>query len=105
MFGRGLKSLSLLSPHLERLGGTKPSFAPYKPIRFEDQARVLIDAKVPAFSFIYGVPPKEILDECRRLGILLIGAATLLLTSDALVAAMPAKDEKKSGGGGMDDMY
>ncbi len=32
--------------------------------------------------------------------------ATLLLTSDALVADMPAKDEKKSGGGGgMDDMY
>jgi chaperonin GroEL len=32
--------------------------------------------------------------------------ATLLLTSDALVADMPAKDEKKGGGGGgMDDMY
>jgi chaperonin GroEL len=33
--------------------------------------------------------------------------ATLLLTSDALVADMPAKDEKKSGGGGggYDDMY
>jgi chaperonin GroEL len=34
--------------------------------------------------------------------------ATLLLTSDALIADMPAKDEKKSGGGGgggYDDMY
>ena len=32
--------------------------------------------------------------------------ATLLLTSDALVADMPPKDEKKpAGGGGMDDMY
>jgi len=32
--------------------------------------------------------------------------ATLLLTSDALVADMPAKDEKKpAGGGGYDDMY
>src|SRR6202171_1785899 len=30
--------------------------------------------------------------------------ATLLLTSDALVADAP-KDEKKSGGGGMEDMY
>ena len=30
--------------------------------------------------------------------------ATLLLTSDALVADMP-KEEKKSGGGGHDDMY
>ena len=32
--------------------------------------------------------------------------ATLLLTSDALVADLPAKDEKKpAGGGGYDDMY
>src|SRR4051812_46605708 len=31
--------------------------------------------------------------------------ATLLLTSDALVAEMPKGDEKKSGGGGMDEMY
>ena len=31
--------------------------------------------------------------------------ATLLLTSDALVADMPPKDEKKPAGGGMDDMY
>ena len=45
-------------------------------MKFEEQARVLIDAKVPAFSFIYGIPPKEILDECRALGIVIIGTAT-----------------------------
>jgi len=39
----------------------RPVYKPYLPIRFEDQARVLLDAKVPAFSFIYGIPPKEIL--------------------------------------------
>ena len=38
--------------------------------------RVLLDAKVPTFSFIYGIPPKEMLDECRAQGILTIGAAT-----------------------------
>jgi nitronate monooxygenase len=38
--------------------------------------RVLIDAKVPVFSFIYGVPRKEILDECRGQGIVTIGTAT-----------------------------
>jgi chaperonin GroEL len=31
--------------------------------------------------------------------------ATLLLTSDALVAEIPKKEEKKGGGGGMEDMY
>lgn len=38
--------------------------------------RVILDAKVPVFSFIYGIPPKEIFDECRAQGILTIGAAT-----------------------------
>ena len=46
-------------------GGTLPPYRPYVSIKFEDQVRVLLDAKVPAFSFIYGIPPKEILDECR----------------------------------------
>src|SRR6267142_4115902 len=32
--------------------------------------------KVPAFSFIYGIPPKEILDECRAQGIFTISTAT-----------------------------
>jgi nitronate monooxygenase len=72
-----------LAPHLEAIGASKPQFSPYKPIRFEDQARVLLDAKVPIFSFIYGIPPKEILDECHRQGIVTIGTAT---TSDEAVA-------------------
>lgn len=81
------KALSLISPHVERLGGTKPSFAPYKPLSFESQVRVLIDAKVPAFSFIYGLPPKEILDECRRLDIILIGTATTVEEAKLLADA------------------
>lgn len=70
------KSLSALAGHIERLGGSLPAYAPYAPIRFEDQARTLLDAKVPVFSFIAGIPPKEILDECRAKKIVLIGAAT-----------------------------
>ena len=70
------RSLPALARHIQALGGTLPAFTPYVPIKFEDQARVLLDAKVPAFSFIYGIPPKEILDECRAQGILTIGAAT-----------------------------
>ena len=36
------RALSHLSPHIDALGGTQPEFAAYKPIRFEDQARVLL---------------------------------------------------------------
>jgi nitronate monooxygenase len=70
------RSLAHLARHIQSLGGTLPEFKPYAPVRFEDQARVLLDAKVPVFSFICGVPPKEILDECRTKGILTIGTAT-----------------------------
>jgi nitronate monooxygenase len=70
------RSLATIAPLIQSLGGTLPSYKPYSPIKFEEQSRVLIDAKVPAFSFIYGVPPKEILDECRAKGIVTIGTAT-----------------------------
>jgi len=49
----------------------------------EDQARVLLDANVPAFSFIFGIPPKEILDEARKKGIVTLGTAT---TPDEAIA-------------------
>jgi len=77
------RALSHLAPHIEAVGGTQPTFFPYKSIRFEDQVRVLLDAKVPVFSFIYGVPPKEILDEARKQGIITVGTAT---TPDEAVA-------------------
>jgi nitronate monooxygenase len=77
------RALSYLTPHLEALGASKPKFSAYQPLRFEDQVRVLLDAKVPAFSFIYGIPPKEILEECHRQGLVTIGTAT---TRDEAIA-------------------
>ncbi len=70
------RALSHLAPHIEKVGGNRPSFSAYKPIRFEDQVRVLFDAKIPVFSFIFGVPPAEILDEAGLQGIVTIGTAT-----------------------------
>jgi nitronate monooxygenase len=70
------RSLAHVAKHIEALGATLPEYKPYIPIRFEDQARVLLDAKVPVFSFIVGIPPKEILDECRAQGIVTMGTAT-----------------------------
>jgi nitronate monooxygenase len=70
------RSLAPLTSHLAALGAPRPTFKPYSPTRFEDQARVLLDAKVPVFSFIFGIPPKEVLDECRTNHIVTIGTAT-----------------------------
>lgn len=79
-FGR---ALSRLAPHIDAVGGAQPAFTPYKPLRFEDQVRVLFDANVPAFSFIFGIPPREIMDEARRKEIVMLGAAT---TPDEAIA-------------------
>jgi nitronate monooxygenase len=70
------RSLAPLAGHLAALGAPRPSYQPYSPIGFEDQARVLLDEKVPVFSFICGIPPQEILEECRAKHIVTIGTAT-----------------------------
>lgn len=77
------RSLAPLARHIKELGGELPVYQPYTPIRFEDQVRVLLDANVPVFSFICGIPPREILDECRAKGIKIMGAAT---TPDEAIA-------------------
>src|SRR6267143_173148 len=70
------RSLAPLTGHLSALGAPRPTFRLYSPTRFEDQARVLLDAKVPVFSFIFGIPPREVLEECRAKSIVTIGTAT-----------------------------
>src|SRR5450432_2357698 len=48
------RSLAPLAPLIQSLGAALPPYKPYTPMKFEEQVRVLIDAKVPVFSFIYG---------------------------------------------------
>jgi nitronate monooxygenase len=71
------RSLAPIGAHLAELGAQIPAYEPYSPrLRFEEQAHALLDAKVPVFSFIFGIPPREILQECRAKGIVTIGTAT-----------------------------
>jgi nitronate monooxygenase len=81
------RSLAPLAVHLDALGAPRPVYKPYSPTRFEDQARVLLDSNVPIFSFIYGIPPTDILEECRAQGVVTIGAAT---TTDEAAALRDA---------------
>ena len=78
---------SPLAKHIESVGGGKPSYRQYEPIRFEDQAQALLDEGISVFSFIYGIPSKQILDEFRRRGIALIGTATTVKEAIALEQA------------------
>ncbi len=71
------RSLAPLKRHLAELGVPLPAYKRYAPaVRFDDQVRALIDANVPIFSFIFGIPPREILDECRAKKIVTVGTAT-----------------------------
>ena len=81
------RSLAPLARHIESVGGAKPSYRPYEPIHFEDQVQVLLDEGISALSFIYGIPSKQILDEFRRQGIVLIGTATTVNEAIALEQA------------------
>jgi len=81
------RSLAPLAAHIESVGGDKPSYRPYEPIRFEDQVQVLLDEGISVFSFIYGIPSKQILDEFRRQGTVLIGTATTVDEAIALEQA------------------
>jgi nitronate monooxygenase len=81
------RSLLPLRDHFAALGVPLPTYKPYVPARFADQVRVVLDANVPVFSFIFGIPPADVLDECRRRKIVTIGTAT---TPDEAVALQEA---------------
>lgn len=95
------RSLAPLAGHLAELNAPRPVYKPYVPVRFEDQVRVLVDARVPVFSFIYGVPPQEILQECRIKRIATIGTATTaeeaMLLQEADVDAIVASGFEAGG--------
>ena len=56
--------------------------APFK-TRFENQVQVILDVKPKVFSFMFGVPSADMLEQFRRSGIVTVGAATTL--DEALV--------------------
>jgi nitronate monooxygenase len=74
-------------PYFKELGIERPERPDQYHPRFSDQIDALIAAGPRAFSFVFGIPSPAILDECRRLGIVTIGAATTLAEIDALDAA------------------
>ncbi len=54
---------------------------------FEEQVPGILDARPPAFSFIFGVPPADIFKACRDRNIITIGTATSVDEAVALASA------------------
>lgn len=79
--------LSLFRPYLREFGLEDP--APperYQP-NFEQQVEALLEARPPVFSFVFGIPRPQILEECRRRSIVTVGAATSVAEAVALERA------------------
>lgn len=72
------KAAALFKPYFDEAGIPLPAKpAPFK-TRFENQLQVILDIKPKVFSFMFGVPSADVLEQFRRLGITTIGAATTL---------------------------
>jgi nitronate monooxygenase len=78
---------SLFKPFFDELSIPMPDLDPNIPSRFLKQVETVFELKPAVFSFIFGIPSKEILKEARKLGIKTVGAATTLDEALALEEA------------------
>ncbi|HEY6527091.1 MAG TPA: nitronate monooxygenase [Cellvibrionaceae bacterium] len=70
------KYLEPLKPYYIELGLNVPvqpqAYAP----AFDEQMQALLEARPAVFSFVYGVPPSWVIEQCKSRGIITLGAAT-----------------------------
>ncbi|HMF70200.1 MAG TPA: nitronate monooxygenase, partial [Flavitalea sp.] len=77
----------LFKPYFDGLGIPLPELSTDIASRFEKQTEALFAIRPAVFSFIFGIPSKEVLAECRRLAIKTIGSATTVDEAQALEEA------------------
>jgi nitronate monooxygenase len=69
---------ALFQPYFDEAGIALPAKpAPFQ-TRFENQMEVVLDIRPKVFSFMFGTLSADLLEQCRRHGIVTIGAATTL---------------------------
>lgn len=81
------RAFALFEPWYRELDVARPEMPERYHPDFSLQVEALLASRPPVFSFVFGVPERRILDECRRLGIVTMGAATSIAEAEALDAA------------------
>ena len=66
----------IFKPYFDELKVEMPEMPTNLGVKYEDQVHAVLKAKPPVFSFVYGIPSKEILAECKNSNIKTIGTAT-----------------------------
>jgi nitronate monooxygenase len=79
--------MARLRPWYDALGATQPEYSQQALPDFDEQVEVVLARRPRVFSFVFGIPSAKVLRECRRLGIVTVGAATNLDEGRALQAA------------------
>jgi nitronate monooxygenase len=81
------QALEIFSPYYRALNLPLPTMPERFGYTFEEQIEAVLKVRPAAFSFVYGIPSRDILRECARLGITTIGTATTLDEALALEQA------------------
>lgn len=77
----------LMQPYREDLGIQAPAGITSYALSFEEQLAVVLEERVPVFSFTFGVPEEERISELKRAGITVFGTATTVREALALEGA------------------
>lgn len=78
------KLTDLFKPYFNELSLPIPERPENLGPKFVEQIEAIYEAKPAVFSFVYGIPSAAILENCRRLGIKTVGAATTVDEAIAL---------------------
>ncbi len=76
-----------LQPVRDALGLSTPETPPAPPDMFSEQVDVIVEERVPVFSFHLGVPSSEAMGRLKDAGIVVIGSATSAADAEAVAAA------------------
>ena len=77
-------NVARLQPYYQELGLPEPIMPTHFVPRFEDQIEAILEAKPAVFSFVFGMPGKEVLKELHKRNIVTIGAASTVEEAVAL---------------------
>lgn len=77
-------AFEMFEPYFAELDLPRPALPPRFHPSYEHQSEALLEARPPVWSFVFGIPAPKILAECKRRGIVTLGAATTIAEARAL---------------------
>ena len=77
----------IFKPYFDEAGIPLPEKPAPFVSRFDNQVQVILDLRPKVFSFVFGIPSADVLEQCRKRGIVTAGGATTIDEAIALEEA------------------